>query len=94
MATNKDYATEIDAIKADMTALRDDVRGLVAVLGDDLGERGAKAREEALKRFSELRARGAKVGSEVERTIEENPLTALAAALGIGFLIGALISRR
>ncbi|GAB4574659.1 MAG: hypothetical protein Tsb008_12770 [Rhodothalassiaceae bacterium] len=94
MAAGKDYSAEIDAIKNDVTSLREDIGKLVGALGEDLGERGADARAEALRRFEALEARGRAAGADLERRIEENPLTALAAALGIGFLIGALLSRR
>ncbi|MBB3770713.1 ElaB/YqjD/DUF883 family membrane-anchored ribosome-binding protein [Angulomicrobium tetraedrale] len=51
----------------------------------DLMEEGADAYQEAKERASQF-------GGEVTATIERNPLGAVAAALGVGFLLG-LITR-
>ncbi|GAK32541.1 hypothetical protein JCM17846_22490 [Iodidimonas nitroreducens] len=94
MATEKNYATEIDAIKGDVHQLREDISALLSAFGDDAGESGAQAREAALAKLRQARAQGTAHLQQVEKSIEDNPLIALAGALGLGFLIGALLNRR
>jgi len=91
---NRDYSSEIDALKTDVKSLRDDIASLVGALGEDLEQRGEGARHAAAERLRRAQAQGKESLDEVERSIERNPLTALATALGIGFLIGALLGRR
>jgi len=88
------YSEEIDSLKSDVKALRDDLARLVGAVGDDLEEQGEAARAEARRRLEAARARGQSALDDIESRIERNPLTALAAALGIGFLIGALLGRK
>ncbi len=49
----------------------------------DLAERGAALRDEAYARASALE-------EEVERSVRERPLTAVAIAAGVGYLVGLL----
>lgn len=91
---NRDYSSEIDALKGDVKSLRDDIGKLVGALGEDIEERGGAARDAAAERLKKAREQGRASLDQVEGSIERNPLTALATALGIGFLIGALLGRR
>jgi len=91
---NQNYSAEIDALKTDIKSLRDDVSSLVNALGEDIEQRGNAARTAAGEEMKKARERGQHALHEVENSIDRNPLTALATALGIGFLIGALLGRR
>lgn len=52
-------------------------------LAEDVANRGQALREEAFARVGALE-------EEVERVVRERPVTAVAVALGVGFLFGAL----
>lgn len=88
------YSEDVDALKADVKALRDDLARLVGAVGDDLEGQGDAARADMRRRLDSVRARGQATLDDIESRIERNPLTALATALGIGFLIGALLGRK
>lgn len=60
-------------------------RGQAAEVADDVMSRGYALRDEAY-------ARAGAMEEEMQRTVRERPLTAVAVAAGIGYLIG-LISR-
>lgn len=92
--SDKDYGAEMDAIKNDVKVLREDVAALLGAFGDDLESRGENVRRNAEKRIRDVQDRAQERVDALERTLEQNPLGALGAALGIGFLIGALFSRR
>ncbi|RMD86609.1 MAG: hypothetical protein D6807_09360 [Alphaproteobacteria bacterium] len=91
---NKDFTTEIDAIKGDVSKLREDMKALVEAVGETLEERGEEARARAAERLKAARERGEESLDELGKSIEQHPLTAVLTALGIGFLVGALVSRR
>lgn len=91
---NRDFSAEIEAIRKDVNLLRDDLGALVGALGDDLESRGEAARDAVQRRVSEAQTRARSTLDDLEQTLERNPLSALATALGIGFLIGALFTRR
>ncbi|GER00128.1 hypothetical protein JCM17845_07510 [Iodidimonas gelatinilytica] len=94
MATEKKYTDEMDALKADVQKLRADIAALVGAFGDDASAKGQEAREAAARRLREARAKSEAGLKQIEGSIEQNPLTALAIALGLGFLVGALLNRR
>lgn len=94
MAADKNYSSEIDAIRSDVKSLRDDVSALVSALGSDLGAKGDDIKQAAAERIKKARKKGEDGLHQVEHVVEENPMTSLMAALGIGFLIGALLNRR
>ncbi|RMF14020.1 MAG: DUF883 family protein [Alphaproteobacteria bacterium] len=90
----RDYAKEITAIKGDVEKLRADLARLLAALGDDLEAKGGELKNRAAERLALARAQASGSLERVEDAIEEKPLTALGVAVGVGFLIGALIGRR
>lgn len=88
------YSEDFDALKTDVKALRDDLSRLISTVGGDLEDQGDAARADMRHRLDSVRARGQATLDDIETRIERNPLIALAAALGIGFLIGALLGRK
>lgn len=99
---------EIDNLRGDIGRLTEAVSALLQREIADTGERVRAAAGETLNRFSstaediaratrnaaagaEQRLRSA--GSEIERGIERNPLTAVLIAGGIGLILG-IMSRR
>jgi ElaB/YqjD/DUF883 family membrane-anchored ribosome-binding protein len=86
MATSK-LEEELDLLKYDVTALRNDIKTLAATLGDEAKDRVAKAAEAARK----LGQQGAQVA---ENQITTHPFASVAAAFGVGLLLGRLLHRR
>lgn len=92
--TDKAYASEIDAIKADVKGLRDDVASLLHALGEDIEQRGENAKAEAVRRVRGARAQAEASFDRLGESIEHHPMAALGAAVGLGFLIGIILGRR
>jgi ElaB/YqjD/DUF883 family membrane-anchored ribosome-binding protein len=100
-----DLHDDLDSIKSDIIALQSDLStALKDLVAAGKGEAGAvKERLEAevrerLDRLSdkadELAGRGKRAVHNLEHHIEEKPLQSVGIALGIGLLLGALLSRR
>jgi ElaB/YqjD/DUF883 family membrane-anchored ribosome-binding protein len=85
----------------DISSLAEDARALMAATADVAGEKVGEARKRlalALERAKEIAGNvrdkamaGAKVA---DKTIRENPYQAIAIGVGVGVLIGFIISRR
>ena len=85
----------------DFGTLAEDARALVAATADVAGEKVAEARKrlsDALENTKEIYGRvrdkaidGAKAADQI---VHENPYQAIGIAVGVGALIGYLISRR
>ncbi|MCE9590051.1 MAG: DUF883 C-terminal domain-containing protein [Planctomycetes bacterium] len=75
--------TDIDKIKHDIGKLRDDFSGLLNT--------AAKAGKHSVAQAKEL---GGEAVEAVQEKISERPITSVLIALGVGALIGALVSRR
>lgn len=58
------------------------------------GELAGEARERGRRAAEEARERGRAAYDRAQEEILEHPLTAVAAAAGVGFLLGALLARR
>jgi ElaB/YqjD/DUF883 family membrane-anchored ribosome-binding protein len=92
---------ETQAISNDMGQLADDARALMAATADVAGEKVGEARKRlaaALERGKEIYGRvrekaveGAKAADEA---VHEHPYQAIGIALGVGALIGYLVTRR
>jgi len=92
---------ETQAISNDMGQLADDARALMAATADVAGEKVGEARKRlaaALERAKEIAGRvkekaiaGAKVADEA---VHEHPYQAIGIALGVGAILGYLVSRR
>ena len=100
-----DDATESNAdLHAQIAALKDDIAKISATLGK-IGKDTAKdarrsaassfasARLRGEETFDDLRSQARELEDQLTETVRENPLTTIAVAAGIGFLL-ALIARR
>ena len=85
-----DLKEQYDILKIEMQAMAD-------MIGSTAQNKAETARDEALARMeimgSEARAKVGSLQADAERAVTSNPLMTVAAAAGIGFLIGALTRR-
>ena len=104
MAENTDK--ELDALKADMATLREDMAGLIAGMKESLGTGSrqsqttdhAPAQEEAvpgmwsdlLHKLNASRVQGEKVVKGLAAEVEQQPLVSIVAAFGLGYIIAKL----
>ena len=93
---------EFEELKTDFDKLRGDIAGLVDALRDagmdraaeakaDLGEQYSAQREKLRAALNRARARGDEAVDDLEQGIAEHPLSSLAMAFGLGFIIAKLI---
>ncbi len=96
MAT-RDHAKEIDDVRADIEALREDIGKLTDSLGKDMASDAARATEAIRSRVSDAAANAGdqlRAGTDaVGQRVEEHPVASMAVAFGAGLLIGKLVSR-
>lgn len=97
-----DVQKELNAIRQDLANLQADMADLAGVLRD-LGARRVEglrnsvegelrdSREALRRRLDEMRAGGRKRLGEFEEGVGEHPLSALATAFGIGFILGKIL---
>lgn len=89
---------ELDKLRADITALTQDLRRLgLAAAGT--ARRAAEGEGERLKAdfdeaLADLQRRGEKVLRDAKAGVEERPLLMLLVAAAIGFIVGRLLDRR
>lgn len=100
----RDYDSEIDAIKGDLNTLKEDVQKLLQSVSEDQKQHGQEAlqrirqtseeaRAEINRLAQEAGARGREGVSAVENHIEGRPFTSVLAAFGIGIVLGKLLNR-
>jgi len=104
----RNYAKEIDAVKDDVGALRSDIEKLVKTLSDDATSRSQQAMNAAKEAAAEYAAAAKDTAAEyasaakektkegvavTEKKIEENPFTSVAAAFGVGLVLGRIMSK-
>ncbi len=94
----RDLQARLDALRADLRALQNDMRGLADGVGDAAGERIA----EMLRTTEDMAGQVAgELGdwtndniANLRKTIREQPLLACGLAMSVGAIFGALLSRR
>jgi len=96
-----DVPQDLQALREDLSTLAEEVTGLMSSTGnqalDEVKNRIRRIRTSLDDLVSDASARGRdalqdvgeSVSSAVEESIKERPLTTLALALGIGFILGA-----
>lgn len=87
--TEKDY----EALKADLSELRSDVSKLTDTMKKLYGDTTEEGRERVRHASERSRERARQTVGAFESEINERPLTSVAMALGVGFLIGKLLDR-
>lgn len=86
-------ATE-SQLDADIAALKDDVARLTDTLQTLLADGAATARNAAREGVDTARQKATDAADDLSESIEQNPLTAVLIALGVGYVVGALGRRR
>jgi ElaB/YqjD/DUF883 family membrane-anchored ribosome-binding protein len=92
MATSENEA--LNALKADMSRLRDDLSAVTDTLKNIAGAEGSAAFERVRKTAEDIRGEGNRLARSAVNQVEEKPLTAMIAAFVVGLLMGLLFSRR
>jgi ElaB/YqjD/DUF883 family membrane-anchored ribosome-binding protein len=89
------------ATSNDMGTLAEDARALMAATADVAGEKVGEARKRlaaALERGKELagnvRDKAVASAKLVDQTVRENPYQAIAIGVGVGVILGYLVTRR
>jgi ElaB/YqjD/DUF883 family membrane-anchored ribosome-binding protein len=99
--TEKDY----DALKNEISHLFDDLSGIAKTVTDlgkkEAGEARKVVEKEVEKKLGDLRAKlegfreqGKEAFSGIEKQVTENPWASIAAAVGVGYIIGKLLNRK
>ncbi|HSH84478.1 MAG TPA: hypothetical protein VK979_04880 [Guyparkeria sp.] len=104
--SNKDSSAELEAVKADLAQLRGDIADLLKAVKEQntqrVKDRTAQAREQVQSAFDDgmdtlnrgyerVRAQGEHQVEQAEELVGRHPLTSVAAAFGIGFIIAKLL---
>jgi len=90
-------ADDLDAVRADVAALKKDLGDLIKHLKS--GTNGAahqaaeRMREKAGEVYEDIEDRGRRTTAAARHQVEEHPLTAVALAFAVGFIGGRLLSR-
>lgn len=96
---------DLNTLKADFRDMQADLRKVLAGLRSEstgrLGDLRQRIREQASHRVEQLkdgmahaRVYGHRAADRMERQVKERPLVSILAALGIGALLGRLLTRR
>ncbi len=102
MESQGDLGQQLDALRADLNQLRSDMSEMIQTLvqtgKNEAGEMKDRIQEGTSRTFSELRDQTREktqmYADRLETTIEENPISSVLTALGIGFVLGLVISHR
>jgi ElaB/YqjD/DUF883 family membrane-anchored ribosome-binding protein len=94
----QDFATDLAALREDITKLTMSVTELVRAQASTTADSMLGAVDTARRKISDTASdaqdRVASMSSDLESTIERNPLTAIFVAIGAGILIGLLSRTR
>lgn len=94
---------ELNTLKSDIAALRSDISDLASAVRDVASRRAShvrdsvtddlrQRREEMRARFNTARDRGRETVDVFEKNVGDHPLGSLAAAVGVGFILGKLFN--
>ena len=93
-----DINKEVNQIKSDIKALREDMAALMHTLKEAGVEQGRQAYDRAYEGArhagESVRDRAGEAYSAFGKEVEEHPLTSVLAAFGTGFVVGMLLDRR
>ena len=94
----RDLSKDVDAIKADLDALRKDLANVLETVKDTAKSRAESELDALQNRLnqlaSDLHASGRDSLRAVESQIGEKPLVSVAVAFAVGLMLGKLLDRR
>ena len=101
MKTNDTMNKEMQAIRNDVGTLAEDARALMAATADVAGDKVAEARkrlsaalESGKELYGRVREKAVEGAKAADETVREHPYQAIGIALGVGALLGYLLTRR
>ena len=101
MKTNETMNKEMQAIRNDVGTLAEDARALMAATADVAGDKVAEARkrlsaalESGKELYGRVREKAVEGAKAADETVREHPYQAIGIALGVGALLGYLLTRR
>jgi ElaB/YqjD/DUF883 family membrane-anchored ribosome-binding protein len=97
MSAAKNTETDLVSLREDLAALKNDMASLVANLTSTAtsGAQGAASQvdQKARELYRSAAAESDRAAKLVGQKVEEQPVTALLIALGIGYISGRMLSR-
>lgn len=94
MAAADDFSKEMDQLKKDFSSLRGDIGSIMTSIKDLAEKQGQNITDVAHDTEKTVKDQTKAAGENVEKYIEERPLTSALVAFGSGFVIGMLLSNR
>lgn len=91
MATNTEQSME--QLRAEIASLKSDLGDIAETIRRISGEAAEQSREQVKEKVRRSRDQATETWHAVEHEISERPVTSLAAAFSIGFIIGRLLDR-
>lgn len=103
--TIAELSAQIDELKGQLSdlvktakrrgaSMADTLRDNGEDLADELRGRARRAYNSAADQASDLRDRASGYWDDADNAVRENPATAMGIAVGVGFLLGAILTRR
>lgn len=93
----KNYESELESVRADLGALRSDMEKLVSAMTAAASEKSQEALNAAKEGISDIAGTAQKHSADgvayAESQIEQNPLMSVAAAFGVGLIVGKLLDK-
>lgn len=97
-SNGEDLHARLATLRADLEALRNDVKGLAGEAGDAATSKMNEAINDAMESVQELAERAEDWGDDhlvsIRESVREQPLASCALAMGAGALLGAILFRR
>lgn len=94
---SRQYESDFDTVRDDLTKLSNDIAALAASLKDGATESAREQLAAARDRFERLtddaRTRGEAQLDNLAAAIEERPLTSVLISFGVGIILGRLLDR-
>jgi len=102
--TDKQIQQEMESVRNDLKQLQGDVAGLVSGLKslgldkvNQVGENAKETAEEQLERLkatlNQVRSEGESQVDSLQKEIGQRPLSSVAAAFAVGYILGKLLDR-
>jgi ElaB/YqjD/DUF883 family membrane-anchored ribosome-binding protein len=101
MTEKRTIEDEVDALKADMAKLRDDLKEFATMLKDAAGSRAeagaafsgfGQTWEDFAKKIEDARKQGDQTLDDLTEHVKQHPLSRVALAFGVGYVISKIMN--